>query len=124
MRMIDADKLMEELKEIEADGGMGMDFIAFEDLIKGQPSANLFKTIKEGLPPIGVPLIVTIYDTTRFRRELRYPVYYQKSLYCNKYGFYMYGNEESPLLPEFSEVIAYMEMPNVYEEDFKRGKGE
>ena len=36
----------------------------------------------------------------------------------------MYGNEESPLLPEFSEVIAYMEMPNVYEEDFKRDKGE
>lgn len=123
-RLIDADKLMIELREIEADGGIGMDFITFEDLIKGQPSVKQFKPIKEGLPPIGVPLIVTIYDTIRFRRELRYPVYYQKSLYCNKYGFYMYGNEESPLLPEFSEVIAYMEMPTVYEEDFKRDKGE
>lgn len=76
-----------------------------------------WKPITEGLPKIGVPLIVTIYDSTRFRRELRYPVYYLKSIFCDEYGFYVNGTDI--LLPEFSEVIAYMEMPTVYEEDFK-----
>lgn len=117
MRLIDADKLMVGLREIEVDGGIGMHFIAFEDLIKEQPTVNPFKPIKEGLPQIGVPLIVTIYDSIRFRRELRYPVYYQKSLFCDEYGFYVNGTDI--LLPEYSEVIAYMEIPNVYEGDFK-----
>ena len=76
-----------------------------------------WKPIKEGLPPIGVPLIVTIYDSIRFRRELRYPVYYQQSIFCDEYGFYVNGTDI--LLPEYSEVIAYMLIPNVYEGDFK-----
>lgn len=67
-RLIDADKLMEELKEIEADGGMGMDFITFEDLIKGQPSA---------------------FDVDKVEKELRslkqydnkYDSYYDHSMY-------------------------------------------
>ena len=48
MRLIDADKLMEELKEFEADGGIGMDFITFEDLIKGQPTTfDVEKVVSE-----------------------------------------------------------------------------
>mgnify|MGYP006991720048 CR=1 FL=1 len=35
--------------------------------------------IKEGLPPLGVPLIVTIKDHLEFKpNELRYPVVYEQ----------------------------------------------
>ena len=47
-RLIDADKLMEELIEIESNGGIGMYFIAFEDLIKEQPTAfDVDKVVSE-----------------------------------------------------------------------------
>lgn len=72
-----------------------------------------WKSIKDGLPPVGTPLIVTIIDSLKGRRELRYPVYYQQSIYCDNYGFYVNGTDV--LLPEYSEVIAYMELPNVYD---------
>ena len=77
---------------------------------------NKWISIKDGLPPIGVPLIVSIYDTFNNRRELRYPVIYRKSLYDKGFRFYMYGIEENVLLPEYSEVRAWMEFPRVYEE--------
>ncbi len=69
--------------------------------------------IGEGLPPIGYPLIVTIYDTCHSRRELRYPVYYRQRMYEDGWGFYDYN--ENYLMPEFSEVLAWMKLPNVYE---------
>lgn len=71
--------------------------------------------IDDGLPPLGTTLIVTIQDTLRQRRELRYPVYYRQSYYGNGYGFYQYGVEEHILLPEFSEVIAWTPLPEPYE---------
>ena len=71
--------------------------------------------ISEGLPPIGKPLIVTIFDTFRQRAELRYPVHYRQSFYSNNYGFYQHGLEENVLLSEFSEVLAWMPVPNPYE---------
>ena len=39
--------------------------------------------INDGLPPVGMPIIVTINDTFRNRRELRYPVIYRKRFYAN-----------------------------------------
>lgn len=72
-----------------------------------------WKSIKDGLPPIGSPLIVTIFDSFRNRRELRYPVYYQKSIYSGDYGFYVNGTDY--LMPEYSEVLAWQEIPDVYE---------
>lgn len=72
--------------------------------------------ISEGLPPTGKALIVTIHDTFKQRRELRYPVYYRQSFYSNNYGFYQYGIKENMLLPEFSEVIAWMKIPDIYGE--------
>ena len=78
-------------------------------------SDNNWVSINEGLPPIGKALIVTIHDVLRQRRELRYPVHYRQSFYSDNYGFYQYGVEESILLPEFSEVIAWMELPMPYE---------
>lgn len=71
-------------------------------------------SIKDSLPPVGEPLIVTIYDSIRNRRELRYPVFYRKSCYHDGYGFYEYGLEDNMLLPEYSEVLAWMELPRPY----------
>lgn len=71
-------------------------------------------SIKDSLPPVGEPLIVTIYDSIINRRELRYPVFYRKSCYRDGYGFYEHGLEDNMLLPEYSEVLARMELPRPY----------
>lgn len=72
-------------------------------------------SIKDSLPPVGEPLIVTIIDSIKnCRRELRYPVFYRKSCYRDGYGFYEHGLEDGVLLPEYSEVIAWMELPTPY----------
>lgn len=71
--------------------------------------------ITEGPPPTGEVLIVTIFDTLRQRKELRYPVSYRKSYYSDNYGFYQYGIEENILLPEFSEVLAWMPIPKMWD---------
>lgn len=76
-----------------------------------------WQSIKNGLPPVGIPLVVTIHDSFRNRRELRYPVYYRKSAYGESWGFYVYGEEEHILLPEYSEVLAWREFPEIYEGD-------
>lgn len=81
------------------------------------PEENTFKwiPIDKKCPPTGEALIVTIYDTYRQTNELRYPVYYRQSCYCDKYYFYLYGIEENILLPEFSKIVAWMPMPKPYE---------
>ena len=73
--------------------------------------------IASQIPPVGACLIVTIRDSFRNRRELRYPVEYRKSYYGVGYGFYQYGAEENILMPEYSEVLAWMEMPHVWEDE-------
>lgn len=41
---------------------------------------NEWTKITDGLPPIGVPLIVTVKDGLQSKpNTLRYPVYYEKS---------------------------------------------
>lgn len=76
-----------------------------------------WKQIKDGLPPIGVPLIVTIKDHLNFKlNELRYPVYYEKSK--NGRGFrwsWRYGDFDYDLLPDVSEVVAWIEVPEPLE---------
>ena len=71
-------------------------------------------SIKDGLPPVGYPLIVTIYDSCHGRRELRYPVVYRQSFWTNDYGFYC---GEDYLMPEYSKVLAWVKVPNVYERE-------
>lgn len=73
--------------------------------------------IEEGLPPLGIPLIVSVYDTFKITNELRYPVIYRKSLFREGYNFYVYGAEENILLPEYTVVKAWMEFPGTYKED-------
>lgn len=71
--------------------------------------------IKKCCPAIGQCLIVTVHDHIRGRRELRYPVFYRQNTYTSGYGFYVYGIDENVLIPEVSEVIAWVHMPGVYE---------
>ena len=74
-----------------------------------------WKSIKDdGLPPVGSCLIVTIKNHGYGgRRELRYPVHYLEKSYAPGYAFYMNGTDI--LLPEYSEVVAWMHVPTPYE---------
>lgn len=69
----------------------------------------------DGKPPVGVPLIVTIWDSIRNRRELRYPVYYQKSMFGGGFRWCLFGDEERVLMPDYSRVLAWRELPKVWE---------
>lgn len=79
---------------------------------------NEWKTIeKDCLPPIGKPLIVTVKDNLQGKpNELRYPVYYEKDSMKGGYHWsWRYGDFAYELLPDVSEVIAWVEMPKIYE---------
>ena len=76
-----------------------------------------WKDIKDGLPPLGSVLIVTVLDHCRGRKELRYPVYYLQNPYSDGYCFYINGCD--PLMPEISEVLAWMPMPNVWDGEYE-----
>lgn len=70
--------------------------------------------IKDGLPPVGATLIVTIFDSIHNRWELRYPVTYREHFYAEGYGFYWCGHDDGLLSPEYSEVFAWTEIPEPY----------
>lgn len=76
-----------------------------------------WNNMKDGLPPVGEALIVTIYDSIRNRRELRYPVTYRKCFYSDDYAFFQYGHDDGILLPEFSQVLAWAVIPKPFEEE-------
>ncbi len=76
--------------------------------------ANKWIPIIEKLPPVGDCIIVTVKEHYRKRLELRYPVWYMESIYTTGYNFY-FGEIGNVLMPEISEVIAWMPMPNPYE---------
>lgn len=79
---------------------------------------EIYNKVKDKLPPIGVPLIVTVKDHLQGKpNELRYPVYYEKSKSGHGYRWsWRYGDFDYELLPDVSEVIAYMLMPEPYQE--------
>lgn len=78
--------------------------------------SNEWNLMKELEPPIGEPLIVTVYDKGRNQYELRYPVYYCKSLYTDEYSFTMLSHEGiCHLLPEYSKVVAWQVFSKPYE---------
>lgn len=130
MRLIDADRLYKELKEIQMKksrgGTLNSMFAAsvilevMDKHLQKQPTIEMsiaWNRITDGLPPIGVPLIVTIKDAYRASRTtLRYPVYYEKA----KDGWghrwsWRFGDYDYDLVPEVSEVIGWMEMPEPLE---------
>lgn len=76
--------------------------------------------ITERLPPIGVPLIVTVKDHLQGNKpnEIRYPVYYEKAKSGWGYRWsWRYGDFDYELLPDVSEVVAYAILPEPYEEE-------
>lgn len=76
---------------------------------------QIWTPLKDRKPDEGTCLIVTIWDSIRCRKELRYPVYYRQSFYSEHYGFYLYADEGDQLLPEYSKVLAWMEVPEVWD---------
>lgn len=80
------------------------------------PEENTFKwiPINEKLPPLGACVICTVREHFRNQFELRYPVYYLQKTYENGYAFY-FGDTNNPLLPDISEVVAWMPIPKPYE---------
>lgn len=72
---------------------------------------------RKGIPLPGVPLIVTVWDAIRNRKEIRYPVYYRKGNFDNEFGYYLYGNEDYRLDDELSKVLAWSLFPEVWEGD-------
>lgn len=99
-----------ELKE--RDTAMEINEILAEQRIT---AIKAWKSIKDdGLPPAGSCLIVTIKNHGYGgRRELRYPVHYLEKNYAPGCAFYMNGTDI--LLPEYSEVVAWMHVPTPYE---------
>lgn len=70
--------------------------------------------ISEKLPPVGSCVIVTVKEHYRKQLELRYPVWYMEKTYERGYAFY-FGEIGNILIPDISEVIAWMPMPIPYE---------
>lgn len=70
--------------------------------------------ISEKLPPLGICVMCTVKDHYNGQLELRYPVYYLQKTYESGYAFY-FGDTNNPLLPNVSEVVAWMPLPEPYE---------
>lgn len=68
-----------------------------------------FTNIKDKKPPIGEPLIVQTYNSIENKSETKYPVYYLKEPYENKYAWYFFPACEGicKLLPEYSDVFCW-----------------
>lgn len=75
--------------------------------------------IENGLPPIGKPLIVTIKDNLQgVPNQLRYPVYYVKDTMKDQYAWkWIFGDMIYDLVSDVSEVIAWVEIPKIYESE-------
>lgn len=68
-----------------------------------------YQNIGDGMPPVGSPLIVKTFSRIDLEEEIKYPVYYVKEPYENKYAWYFFPACEGicKLLPEYSEVIEW-----------------
>lgn len=137
MNLINRDKLIEEIdKEIDDNfigeehgyhAGIDKGLKTAKFLAKEQPNINYkydkndmnnWNILEEkGLPPIGVPLIVTIKNNICSKpNELRYPVYFEKDSMKECYRWsWRYGDMAYDLIPEASEVVAWLELPIPYE---------
>lgn len=68
--------------------------------------------ISDKLPPLGVPLMVKTKNSMEGGSvSVKYPVYYAKEPYDNRYAWYFFSVDGmSKLLPEYSEVIEWKEI--------------
>lgn len=129
MRLIDADRIYEEFKEIiekNEEGASNSIFAASVILdvmnkhLRKQPAIGMSVTwnrITACLPPVGVPLIVTVKDGLQGKQNtLRYPVYYEKAKDgCGYRWSWRFGDYDYDLMPGVSEVVGWMEIPKQLE---------
>lgn len=71
-------------------------------------------SVEDRLPPSGPALIVTIYNKVHCKKELRYPVYYYQSE-NGDCDFFHFAKVPQVLLKEYSKVLAWMPLPQIYE---------
>ncbi|MFV0344228.1 MAG: DUF551 domain-containing protein [Anaerocolumna sp.] len=114
MRLIDADKLDSYVKDKLC--GNRAEYELFATMIDNQPTAKAWVPISERLPALGMCVICTVKDHFRNQYELRYPVYYLQKTYEPGYAFY-FGDTSNPLLPDISEVIAWMPLPETFKDE-------
>ena len=70
--------------------------------------------ITEGMPPTGVPLIVTVIDKVDNSPRLRYPVHYTQNAFSKRWQWCLH---ESYLSPKIEPVVAWMTVPEPYREE-------
>ena len=75
-----------------------------------------------GFPPVGVPLIITVYDRITQERALIYPVYYMKSLKEDKWSWYCaytawyndFNSSFTEITSDDFDIVAWTEFPDTY----------
>lgn len=77
---------------------------------------NIWQSIKNGPPPRGIPLIVTVAcaDDGKHGPKIAYPVVYRKSFIRDEWGFYEHGMEDGLIGPDYYRVTAWMPFPKPY----------
>lgn len=67
---------------------------------------NKWHNISDGLPNLGVPLMVETFNSLDHTTSIKYPVYYAKDPYGLNYKWYFFTALEgiTVLLPEYSEI--------------------
>lgn len=86
---------------------------------KQQNNTPKWNLIKDGLPPVGVPLIVAVEVHSFARSEnneikMVYPVLYQKDFWKDRWCFYNCTKGEV-IKPEYATVVAWVEFPSTTE---------
>ncbi len=108
----ECDQCQQEWLDMEADEKMTKHYESKEELEAKKRNLS-WTPITEALPPVRIPLIVSIINHFNGEaRELRYPVYYIKEPFE---GRWVWKFQDGYLLPDYSEVVAWMELPKPYE---------
>lgn len=73
--------------------------------------------IEDGLPPAGVPLIVSVDRNINHGspRTVLSPVYYMKSYSANAWGFFEFGDLSQQIGPDYFPVTAWAKYPDPFE---------
>lgn len=76
------------------------------DKVEEVEKKNVWNSIENGLPTLGVPLSVKCYDSVNNKSSVKYPVYYIKDPYDLSFKWIFFPAMEGlcVLLPEYSEV--------------------
>lgn len=79
---------------------------------------EMWTSIKDSPAPVGVPLMVTVDrgSCEGPRKVVIGPVYYMKSSFGGRWGFFENGSVDHQIGPDFFKVTAWMHWPAAYEE--------